>query len=106
MSTDNQPQAEPEIGPPITDTPAAPETPAEKAAAETKRTRSTWPIRIGRVVDGGIFPIKGGPEFNEARAAEAWMRANVKPDEMLIPLRVPERPFKATMVLEEVAAPW
>lgn len=25
MSTDNQPQAEPEIGPPTTDTPAAPE---------------------------------------------------------------------------------
>ena len=77
MSTDNQPQAEPEIGPPITDTPAAPETPAEKA----KRARTTHPIRILLVGSGGSLQIvPGSPEFTEQRAADAWILANGERD--------------------------
>ena len=49
MSDETTPTPEPAV-----------ETPAEKA----RKARTVYPIRVCRVVDGAIIPIKGAPEFS------------------------------------------
>lgn len=114
MNTDTAPTDTNDIGPPVTDasappaegTPTAEGAPAE-TTAETKarKTRSTWPIRIFRCADGGMFPVGGAPEFSEAADARTWMTANTPAGEMYMPARHPEKAFRQTLRLEEVS-PW
>lgn len=121
MNTDTAPTDINEIGPPTSepeapppanyfeDIPPASPPPPEPAetTAETKarKTRSTWPIRIFRCADGGMFPVPNAPEFSEAADARTWMTANTPAGEMYMPARHPEKAFRQTLKLEEVS-PW
>ena len=73
------------------------ETPAEKA----RKAPTIYPIKLCRVVDGALHPIKGAPEFNEQRFAVAWIRDNHKPNETYTTARIGPI-VRAVTTLEEV----
>lgn len=87
------------------DDPAAPAQPPAAPEEAAPRKRKTWPIRPMQCRDGGFFPIKGAPEFNELRDATDWIAEKCPSDEKWIPVRHPESAFRQTKRLEEVS-PW
>lgn len=104
MSTDNANTVPaPEGAPPETPPPAeGPTTTETTEAARARAKRTTWPISILRVENGGYVPLKDSPEFGEAREAYSWIAANGKPTETYLPARLPAKSVKQTLALEEV----
>jgi hypothetical protein len=65
------------------------ETTTETPAEQAKKARTVYPIRVCRVADDGAFaPIKGAPDFNEQRLADAWIKLNHKPFESYTTARI------------------